>query len=121
MEKSKLQLVKDTNFQVVERKKSKRDRDNKNIEGLKAKLPEKSFILSVGLNGTAEARKNLWPEIVKKINAPKVKGTYVLPRGDLLIKLADEKTYETLREIQRGAAFRLGRRVRGGPESSFMM
>jgi len=94
----------DGEFQLVRRKQNKKT-DEAKLEKLKVKKPDKSFIISVGENGVTEAKKNFRSEIVKKVNAPQVKGTYVLPRGDLLIKPGDEKTYEALRGIQGGGGF----------------
>jgi len=56
--------------------------------------------VEVGREGRDIIKKNLWPEIVKKVPAPQVKNTRILPRGDITIRPGDEATYKVLKEIQ---------------------
>jgi len=89
-------------FTVVKRKNKKIVPEKDRLEKLKAREPEKSFVVAAGEGGSDMARKAIWSEIVKKVSAPQVRGSFVLPRGDLVIKPADGKTYEALKEIERG-------------------
>lgn len=40
--------------------------------------------------------------MVKKRITPQMRGTFVLPREDLVVRPGDQKTYEALREMERG-------------------
>jgi len=50
--------------------------------------------------GIGATQKSLWSEIVKNVNVPQLKETRVMPKGDLLVKPADEKTYQALKNIE---------------------
>jgi len=98
----------DEGFQTVSRKRiSKRKREFEGLEFYRNKKPDKSFLVEVGREGRDTIKKNLWSEIVKRVSAPQVKNTRILPRGDITIKPGDEATYKVLKEIQNEGLIKL--------------
>ncbi|KAL4101176.1 hypothetical protein QTP88_021196 [Uroleucon formosanum] len=73
----------------------------KAIEREKARAPARSFVVSVGEAGTSEARKELWADLVKRVAVPKIGGAARLPRGDLVVRPADEATFEALKRLEK--------------------
>ena len=89
----------DKGFTVV-KKKDRRERKEKAEEKLKERKPPTAFIVEKGQGSSEEARNRVWSSIVKKVAAPKVSAIRVLPRGDILVKPADEATARALVEMQ---------------------
>jgi len=87
---------------VTSKRKLKRKREIDELDFYRNKKLDKIFLVEVGREGTVTIKKNLWSEIVERVQAPKVKDTRVLPRGDITIKLPDEATYKVLQDIQKG-------------------
>ncbi|KAL4101171.1 hypothetical protein QTP88_021192 [Uroleucon formosanum] len=73
----------------------------KAVEREKARAPARSFVVSVGEAGTSEARKELWADLVKRVAVPKIGGAARLPRGDLVVRPADEATFEALKRLEK--------------------
>jgi len=119
VENQKPQPVELVEFQLVLRKKTRKANDT-NIEGLKAKLQDKGLIVFVGEEWVAETRKTIWSEIMKNVSAPRIRGTIVLLKGDLLVKLADEKICGALREIQQECRILVREEGWHGSRSLFM-
>lgn len=84
-------------FTVVEKKKRKEIEDNRRKERRLAA----AFIVEKGEGTSKEARDRLWSKIVNKVKAPQVGMVRVLPRGDILIKPADEATRAAMCELER--------------------
>jgi len=87
-------------FVIVKTRKSLRKQVAK-LEKLKDKIPDKGFIIPIKEGSIKEVKQVLWNEIVKKVKVPQVNNIRILPRGDLLVKPADAKTIEALRNIEK--------------------
>ncbi|XP_060855655.1 uncharacterized protein LOC132933378 [Metopolophium dirhodum] len=73
----------------------------KAIEREKARAPARAFVVSVGAAGASEAKKQLWADLVKGVAVPKLGGSAKLPRGDLVVRPADEATYAALKAMEK--------------------
>lgn len=82
--------------------KGKRDtvREKVRLEKMKAAAPPKAFIVSKGDLETGEVRKKVWTDLLKVVGTPQVRGTYVLPKVNLLIKPADRRTFDALKGLE---------------------
>lgn len=67
----------------------------KAIERVKARAPARAFVVSVG-----EAKRQLWADLVKGVAVPKLGGSAKLPRGDIVVKPADDATYAVLKAME---------------------
>jgi hypothetical protein len=85
-------------FTVVESRRRKKEKEE---EKWKGKRPATVFIVEKGEGTSKEARDRLWSRIVSKVGAPQVGVVRVLPRGDILVKPADEATTAALCEMER--------------------
>lgn len=72
----------------------------KAVEREKARAPARAFVVSAGAAGAGEAKRQLWADLVKGVAVPKLGYSAKLPRGDLLVKPADEATYEALKRLE---------------------
>jgi len=70
------------------------------MERVKARAPARAFIVSTGEAGPGEARKKLWADLVKEVGVPMISRAANLPRGDILVKPADEGTYKALKDME---------------------
>lgn len=70
------------------------------IDKVKAKAPARAFIVSVGEAGAGEAKRQLWADLVKGVGAPRISRSQTLPRGDILVKPADEGTFKALKDME---------------------
>lgn len=76
------------------------DKTRRAIDKVKARAPARAFIVSVGEAGTGEAKRQLWADLVKGVGAPRISIATTLPRGDILVKPADEGTYKALKDME---------------------
>ncbi|KAE9523199.1 hypothetical protein AGLY_016432 [Aphis glycines] len=72
----------------------------KAMERVKARAPARAFIVSAEGASAGEARKKLWADLVKEVGAPRISRAANLPRGDILVKPADEGTYKALKDME---------------------
>jgi len=68
-------------------------------EKLKSIEPPKTFTVGVGETAIGEVKKNLWSDLLKKMEAPNIISTRVMPKGDIQVIPADDATYEALKKI----------------------
>lgn len=70
------------------------------LNKLKEVQPPKSFVIKVGDKAGINAVKTqLWADVLKNTNGPKISATRVTKKGDLLITPADDTTYRALERI----------------------
>ncbi|CAI6370347.1 unnamed protein product [Macrosiphum euphorbiae] len=72
----------------------------KAVEREKARAPARAFVVSAGDAGAEAAKRQLWADLVKGVAAPKLGNFARLPRGDLVVKPADDATYKALKEME---------------------
>ncbi|XP_050065327.1 uncharacterized protein LOC126554281 [Aphis gossypii] len=72
----------------------------KAMERVKARAPARAFIVSAEGASAGEARKKLWADLVKEVGVPRISRAANLPRGDILVKPADEGTYKALKDME---------------------
>jgi len=70
------------------------------LERAKAAAPAKAFVVKTGESDAGKARAQLWSDLLKKVGAPQIRSTTVLPRGDLLIKPGNEATFRALKDLE---------------------
>ncbi|VVC36613.1 Hypothetical protein CINCED_3A019008 [Cinara cedri] len=68
-------------------------------ERLKKIEPPKTFTVGVGTSTVGDVKKTLWSDLLKKLDAPNIVSTRVMPKGDLQITPADKATYDALKRI----------------------
>lgn len=106
----------DDGFRVVRSKKTKRnsrkttgsDSDHgptpqqkkEKLERLKNQDVPRTFIIKVEEGKDKnEAKKTLWSEILKKTDTPQIGGTRTTAKGNIIVTVGDDKTYQALKEI----------------------
>jgi len=98
---------KEDGFTIVERKKNVGNKgkvlgvEKKALESWREVAPPESFVIKAGEGKAEEVKKEIWAEIVKRIGTPRVKRSWVNREGNLRLLPGDQRTAETLREIQR--------------------
>lgn len=98
-------------FTKVESKKSRaKNSMDKKLDMVKNRKPENVFILTTDKEGEGDSRKRLWSDLLKRDCTPRMR-SYMTPKGELILRPADEGTLSALRSIgeERGLQLREGK------------